>query len=114
MKCPCLAAGAHLLRGDGGADVHVHSERVRAALEEVLRLALGDDVAADGLEDGELDEVREGVPEVVVPDAGGLLAPRRGCRHAALEEVLRLAVGGDVAPDGLEDGGTRRSARRRS
>mmetsp|Transcript_79933 Transcript_79933/g.193697 ORF Transcript_79933/g.193697 Transcript_79933/m.193697 type:complete len:530 (-) Transcript_79933:2-1591(-) len=44
------AACADLLRCADGADAHAHSESVHAAVNEVLGLALGDDVAADDLQ----------------------------------------------------------------
>ena len=70
----CPAASAHLLRGDAGADAHAHSERGHAALEEVLRRALGEDVAAGNLENGDL--IREPADDVVLEGAIHLAAVR--------------------------------------
>ncbi len=41
--------GAHLLRGADGAAAHAHADTVHAGLDQMQRLARGDDVASDNL-----------------------------------------------------------------
>mmetsp|Transcript_101284 Transcript_101284/g.321657 ORF Transcript_101284/g.321657 Transcript_101284/m.321657 type:complete len:617 (+) Transcript_101284:1-1851(+) len=87
------AAGADLLRRADGADAHAHAQGVDAALDEVLGLALRDDVAADDLEAGELllhpaeDVVLEGAVALAAVDDNGVHA--RGDQRSDPVSVAR-------------------------
>mmetsp|Transcript_65942 Transcript_65942/g.190243 ORF Transcript_65942/g.190243 Transcript_65942/m.190243 type:complete len:269 (-) Transcript_65942:763-1569(-) len=80
------STSADLLGGADGADAHADAEPIHAAVDEVLCLRLGDNVAADDLQVGEL-----------------LLHPPK---HLVLEDAIPLAA---VHDDGVHTGGDQRA-----